>query len=72
MATVTIELPAQEQQTEFNLRRWAELLECPELAKVEGRIETDRHGHIMMSPPPQALLNVRIARVPEFAGTVLT
>ena len=22
------------------------------LAKVEGRIETDRHGHILMSPPP--------------------
>ena len=24
----------------------------PALAKVEGRIETDRHGHIIMSPPP--------------------
>ena len=23
-----------------------------ELAKFEGRIETDRHGHILMSPPP--------------------
>jgi Uma2 family endonuclease len=22
------------------------------LAKFEGRIETDRHGHILMSPPP--------------------
>jgi Uma2 family endonuclease len=53
MATLTIELPPQAQQTELNLRRWAELLEDPELAKVEGRIETDRHGHIIMSPPPR-------------------
>src|SRR5947209_3102308 len=30
----------------------AELAADRELAKVEGRIETDRHGHIIMSPPP--------------------
>jgi Uma2 family endonuclease len=53
MATVTIELPPQAVQTESNLRRWAELLGNPELAKVEGRVETDRHGHIIMSPPPR-------------------
>jgi Uma2 family endonuclease len=52
VATLTIELPKQEAQTAFNLRRWAELLADPELAKIEGRIETDRHGHIIMSPPP--------------------
>ena len=52
MATLTIELPPHEAQTAFNLRRWIELLADPELAKVEGRIETDRHGHIIMSPPP--------------------
>jgi Uma2 family endonuclease len=52
MATLTIELLPQETQRSFNLRHWAELLEDPELAKIEGRIETDRHGHIIMSPPP--------------------
>ena len=52
MATLTIELQSQETQRSFNLRHWAELLEDPELAKIEGRIETDRHGHIIMSPPP--------------------
>src|SRR5438105_15484047 len=52
MATLTIELPPQETQRSFNLRHWAELLNDPELAKIEGRIETDRHGHIIMSPPP--------------------
>ncbi|MCI0746728.1 MAG: Uma2 family endonuclease [Verrucomicrobia subdivision 3 bacterium] len=52
MATLTIELPQHEAQTAFNLRRWAELLADPELARFEGRIETDRHGHIIMSPPP--------------------
>ena len=54
MATLTIELPSQRQQTEFNLRRWDELLADHKLAKIEGRVETDRHGHIIMSPPPAA------------------
>jgi Uma2 family endonuclease len=29
-----------------------ELLDDPELAKIEGRIETDRYGHAVMTPPP--------------------
>lgn len=52
MASLTIELPNQRRQTAFNLRRWSELLENAELAKIEGRIETDRYGHIIVSPPP--------------------
>jgi Uma2 family endonuclease len=52
MATLSIELPQQKTQTGFNLRRWAELLADADLARFEGRIETDRHGHILMSPPP--------------------
>ena len=52
MATLTIELPPHPAQTALNLRRWAELLADPELARFEGRVETDRHGHIIMSPPP--------------------
>ena len=51
---LTIELPPQRTQTAFNLRRWSELLRDPALAKIEGRIETDRHGQILMSPPPGA------------------
>jgi Uma2 family endonuclease len=54
MDTLTIELPPQRAQTEFNLRRWAELLADPVLRKYEGRIETDRHGHVLMSPPAAA------------------
>jgi Uma2 family endonuclease len=52
MATLTLELQPHKTQTTFNLRRWAELLTDPELARFEGRVETDRHGHIIMSPPP--------------------
>jgi Uma2 family endonuclease len=51
MATLTLELPPQRIQTAFNLSRWAELLADRELARIEGRIETDRHGRIIMSPP---------------------
>jgi len=52
MAALTIELPPHAAQTAFNLRRWSELQSDAELAKFEGRVETDRHGHIIMSPPP--------------------
>jgi Uma2 family endonuclease len=52
MASLTLELPPQKAQTAFNLRRWAEVSADPELARFEGRIETDRHGHVIMSPPP--------------------
>lgn len=48
---MTIELPARPDQTKFNLRRWDELLDDPDLARIEGRIEMDRHGQIIMSPP---------------------
>ena len=54
MAALTIELLPQKAQTDFNLRRWDELQADRELARFPGRIETDRHGHIMMSPPPAA------------------
>jgi Uma2 family endonuclease len=54
MATLTIELPSHEAQRAFNERRWAELLADPELGRIEGRIETDRHGQIIMTPPPAA------------------
>jgi len=51
MAALRILLPRQESQRAFNLRHWAQLLKDPELSKIEARIETDRHGHILMSPP---------------------
>lgn len=54
MDTLTIERPAQDAQTQFNLRRWAELVADPKWIKVEGRVETDRDGHVLTSPPPAA------------------
>lgn len=54
MATVTIELPPQQRQTEFNLRRWSELQADARLKQLDERIETNRFGHIIMSPPPSA------------------
>ena len=56
MATLTVELPTKADQTAFNLRRWSELLADSELgrqlARIEGRIETNRYGHLIMLPPP--------------------
>ena len=44
---MTLELPVHEKQRGLNLRRWAELLADRELARIEGRIETDRYGYIV-------------------------
>jgi len=53
MSNLIIELPSQNEQDEFNLRRWDELLNA-QMVRIEGRIETDRHGQIIMGPPPSA------------------
>ncbi len=47
-----MELPTLEPRTDFNLRRWEELQDDPEARKHVGRVETDRFGRIIMSPPP--------------------
>ncbi len=55
-APLNIELHARPDQTAFNLRRRKEILANTELgrelARYEGRIETDRHGNLIMYPPP--------------------
>lgn len=49
---LAIELPPHQEQTRVNLERWDRILADPELATLNHRIETDRHGKIIMSPPP--------------------
>jgi Uma2 family endonuclease len=51
-SSLSIELPPRAEQTAFNLRRWAEILADRNLPKIPGRVETDRHGRIIISPPP--------------------
>lgn len=50
--SLAIQLPPRDDQQEFNLRVWERLLADPELARIPGSFETDRHGHIIMTPPP--------------------
>lgn len=63
MSTLTIELPSQRTQTEFNLRRWAEVIADPEMQKIVGRVETDRYGHAFMSPPAAAIHGGRQSQI---------
>lgn len=51
VSELAIRLPIRPDQTGFNLRRWEELCRDPFLATLEQRIETDRHGNIIMTPP---------------------
>jgi Uma2 family endonuclease len=50
MSGLVIELPSSEEQTAFNLERWEEIVNDPQWEKWAGRIETDRHGNVIMSP----------------------
>jgi Uma2 family endonuclease len=52
MSNLMLELRPRQEQTAFNLKRWDEVLADPLYRKIEGRIETDRHGRVLMSPPP--------------------
>ena len=72
MATLTLELPPHKAQTTFNLRRWAAVLADPELAKFEGRVETDRHGHVIMSPPPAPTHGSFQARIASLLDRFMT
>ena len=71
MAVLTLELPLHEKQRSFNLRRWAELLADHELAKVPGRIETDRYGRIITSPPPAPRHGSYQAEIARLLGNLL-
>ena len=48
-----------------NLARWQELLTDRELARIPHRIETDRLGRIIMTPPPFFEHVWRISRIIE-------
>src|SRR5688572_18914171 len=54
MASVldTVELIDSEDQTAFNLAVWEKVLTDRFLRELPHRIETDRYGQIIMSPPP--------------------
>lgn len=58
-------------QNARNLERWRELLTDRELARVPHRIETDRLGRIIMTPPPFFEHVWRISRIIELLHELL-
>ena len=50
-------------QTEQNLVRWQEVASDPLLASLAYRIETDRFGRVIMSPPPLFDHSRRVAEI---------
>ena len=61
--SLAIQLPPREDQVEFNLRVWERVLADPALAKIEGRIETNRHGQVIVSPVQDLSHSARQTRV---------
>jgi Uma2 family endonuclease len=46
-------LPVIKDQTAFNLDRWDELCADSWWADIDGKIETDRYGQVIMNPPAE-------------------
>ena len=46
MPTLEIKIPADYHR--FNLERWTEIMANEELARFEGKVESNRHGQILM------------------------
>ncbi len=59
------DLPQIGDQHAFNLTQWEEVCADPNLARLEYRIETDRFGHILMTPPPSFEHSDRQGRILE-------
>jgi Uma2 family endonuclease len=78
MSGVLAQLPEVFDQEAFNLDRWSEIEADPFLASLEHRIETNRHGQIIMTPPPgfehsrfQSKLLATLMKLKDGSGQVL-
>lgn len=69
--SVVLELRRSAEQTAFNLRRWEEVHADRELAKLPHRIETDRYGNIVMTPPPAMPHATKQAELAHLLRTLL-
>ena len=68
---LVIDLPPREEQIAFNRRRWRDLCEDPQLAKWPGKVETNAHGNILMSPPPSGIHSSRQGEITFLLRSVL-
>ena len=68
---LVIDLPPRHEQLAFNRRRWEEVCADPELAKLPGKIETNAHGQILMSPPPAGAHSHRCGEIAFRLRTLL-
>lgn len=71
MVNAVTDLPEVRDRHAFNLARWGEICANPALAGFPGRIESDAHGHVLMSPPPgfqHSSFQGRILRLLVVAG----
>ena len=69
--SVVLELRQSAEQTAFNLRRWEEVQTDPDLAKLPHRIETDRYGNIVMTPPAAMPHSTTQAEIAHLLRTLL-
>ncbi len=61
MPTLEIEIPADYHR--FNLERWTEIMANEELARFQGKVESYRHGQILMMPPASGVHSTRQSRI---------
>jgi Uma2 family endonuclease len=55
----------------FNLALWEKLADDPVLVDLDFRIETDRHGQMIMSPPPAPSHGNKPSEIARLLGNML-
>lgn len=58
-----LDAPPSPEQIAFNKARWRVLCADSDLAQLEWRVETDRLGRLIMSPPPKKVHGRRQSRI---------
>ncbi|MFT5470893.1 MAG: Uma2 family endonuclease [Verrucomicrobiales bacterium] len=71
METFVIQLPLRKDQHAFNLERWDELSEDSDVQKLPNKIETDRHGNVIMMPPASMTHGSRQTRISFLLQTLI-
>lgn len=58
-------------RTAFNLAVWEKLLADPKLAANPYRVETDKHGQMIMSPPPAPSHGNKQSKIARILGNII-
>jgi Uma2 family endonuclease len=68
---LVIDLPPRAELLAFHRKRWEEVCRDPQWARWNGKVETNAHGNILMSPPSSGIHSSRQGEIVFLLRTLL-